>query len=49
VGNLAEVKARPAWARNAALAHIRHEAGSAFDPDVVRAFVEMIQDTEPAA
>jgi HD-GYP domain-containing protein (c-di-GMP phosphodiesterase class II) len=49
VGNLAEVKAWPAWTRDAALAHIRHEAAGAFDPDVVRAFVEMIQDPEPAA
>jgi PAS domain S-box-containing protein/putative nucleotidyltransferase with HDIG domain len=40
---------RPAWTRDAALAHIQGEAGSAFDPDVVRAFIEMIQDPEPAA
>ncbi|NBC96882.1 MAG: HD domain-containing protein [Deinococcus-Thermus bacterium] len=37
---------RKAWTRDAALAHIREEAGRLFDPQVVAAFEAMVADGE---
>ena len=36
---------RPAWAREKVLAHIKQESGKSFDPQVVEAFIELIQNT----
>ena len=37
---------RPAWTREKTLAHIREGAGSHFDPQVVKAFIQLINDVE---
>lgn len=35
---------RPAWSRESTLEHIRSQAGSYFDPSLVRLFLEMMQE-----
>lgn len=37
---------KPAWSREAALAEIAGQAGAQFDPDVVRAFLELVRREE---
>lgn len=37
---------RPAWPRDRALEHLRQEAGSHFDPDVVECFLALAQECE---
>ena len=36
---------RAAWSRERALEHILNEAGTHFDPEVVRAFVALLNST----
>jgi HD-GYP domain-containing protein (c-di-GMP phosphodiesterase class II) len=35
------------WERERALAHIESESGKSFDPDVVKAFLEMMKEDSP--
>jgi len=37
---------RPAWSRDRALAYLREQAGTQFDPAAVEAFLEMIEDDD---
>jgi HD-GYP domain-containing protein (c-di-GMP phosphodiesterase class II)/HAMP domain-containing protein len=37
---------RPAWTRERALQYLREQAGRQFDPDVVRAFVQMVESAD---
>jgi HD-GYP domain-containing protein (c-di-GMP phosphodiesterase class II) len=39
---------RPAWREARVLDHLRREAGHQFDPEVVTAFLDMLQHTDPA-
>ena len=37
---------RPAWSEERAIAHIRAESGSHFDPDIVEAFLDMVLERQ---
>jgi HD-GYP domain-containing protein (c-di-GMP phosphodiesterase class II) len=37
---------RPAWRESRVLDHLRREAGLQFDPDVVTAFLDMLEQTD---
>ncbi len=39
---------RPAWSEEEIVAHLRKEAGSHFDPELVETFLELIGETRPA-
>jgi HD-GYP domain-containing protein (c-di-GMP phosphodiesterase class II) len=39
---------RPAWSKERVLAHLRHESGRQFDPDVVAAFLDLLEHADAA-